>query len=413
MEKEALLTAIDVGTTKVCTIVSRIEHGKGLEILGVGVAPSQGLRKGTVIDIEATEKAVRASVELAEAEAGLKVLSAYVGVTGSHIDSMNQWTSVEVSNHGSVIMSQDLAKAKASAYPSETLDNRQIVHVIPRSYSLDGVRGIRNPIGMHTQSLQLQTHMVTGAASLMANLVQAVQNAGVKVRGMILEPLASGEAVLTPEERETGVVMVDIGGGTSDIAVFKEGTILYTAVIPVGGYQFSNDISMAFDTPYLDAEEAKVKYGHTAPEMVDIREEVELPVSDGENRIKVPRRELCQLIKERTEELLQLVKVKLEQAEMGYISDTKLVFTGGSANLPGLEDMARKILTTRARIGVPSGIRGMPEKLVNPSYSTSVGMLRWCGMRESGWDNHSNGRVGLLTFYTQFIGWLKNIVRAR
>ncbi|MBI4298274.1 MAG: cell division protein FtsA [Chloroflexi bacterium] len=413
MEKETFLTAIDVGTTKVCTIVARLAPGKDPEIVASGIVPSQGLKKATVVDIEGAANAVRASVELAEGEAGMKVPWAYVGVTGSHIEAMNQWTAIEVSNHGSVITPRDMAVAHVSSVSSEPSDNRQLLHAIPRLYSLDGLKGIRNPVGMHAQNLQVETHVIQGAASLMANLVRSVEKAGVKVKGMVLEPLASGEAVLTPEEREMGVVMVDIGGGTSDIAVFKEGAIFHTAVIPVGGHQFSNDISMAFDTPFLAAEEAKVKYGHALPETVDMREELDLPVLNGITQIKVSRRELCQIVKERAHELLELVRIKLEQAEIKDISGTKLVLTGGTANLPGLEELARQTLSGHVRVGVPSGVKGLPEKLVNPAYATSVGMLLWCSSREAVHDNHVNGKGGPLALYSQFIRWLTSIMRAK
>jgi cell division protein FtsA len=408
MDGERLLTAIDVGTTKVCTIIAKVQGDKKVDVLGTGIVPSQGLRKGNVVDIESTQYAVRASIEDASAQAGVKVSSAYVGVTGSHVVSGNQWGSVEATKNSTVITPTDIDRVKDSLYESEGSQDREVIHVLPRYYSLDGMIGIRNPIGMHAQNLQVQSHTITGASSIIKNLVQAVENVDVKVLGMVLEPLASGEAVLTQEEREMGVVLVDIGGGTSDMAVFHDGTILHTAVIPVGGYQFTNDISMSFDTPYFAAEEAKLKYGHVNVESIDINEEIEIPLFGKDGTISIPRRDLCLLLKERARELLEMVKIKLDQANLTNVRENRLVLTGGSANLPGLEDMARRILTSHVRLGVPRDILGLTDRLKNPSYATSVGILLWYAQNPEGRPYHANGNVknGHMAFYQRLLNWV-------
>ena len=412
MDDQNILTAIDVGTTKVCTLVARISSKGNVDILGVGIVPSQGLRKGTVVDVQEAKKAVRASIEQAEQKAGVQVRSAYIGVTGSHIESWNQWVPVGAIGDGNaVITSRHLEQIRHSAQISETQPERQLLHTIPRRYALDGMKGIRNPVGMHAQQMEMETHMITGASPLIRTLVESVEQARVVMQGLVLEPLASGEAVLSKEEKELGVILVDVGGGTSDMAVFQDGTLLHTAVIPVGGYQFTNDISTVFDTPFDAAEAAKLKYGHTNPELVDLKEEVELPVFGQDRVARVSRREFCQVIKERAQEMLQMVELKLEQASLGGMPEARVVLTGGTANLPGLESMARRILSASVRVGVPRQPKGIPDMLVNPAYSTSVGILLWCMKEYSQATSSANGNHGLTGYYRRLVSWLIGRVR--
>ena len=417
MDSERIFTAIDVGTSKVCTIVAKLNGGKKVDVLGVGITPSQGLRKGNVVDIESTQYAIRASVEDAAAQAGMKITSAYVGVTGSHIESQNQWGSVEATRNSTVITSTDIERVTRSLHQSARREDRKVIHVIPRYYSLDGMGGIRNPVGMHARNLQVESHLITAADSIVKNLVQAVENADVRVLGMVMEPLASGEAVLSPEEREMGVVLVDIGGGTSDVAVFQGGTILHTAVIPVGGYQFTNDLSMSFNTPYFAAEEAKIKYGHVVAESVDAHEEIELPLFGKGETITIARRDLCLLIKERAQELMEMVKIKLDQANLNGLRDSRLVLTGGTANLPGLDAMARRFISGHVRIDVPNDMPGLPDSLKSPSYATSVGILLWFAKNPvdqlyySNGNGNGNGRHGY--FHQRLLNWVFGRIRSR
>ncbi len=405
MENQKILTAIDVGTSKVCTIVAQVPSRGPVEILGVGIVPSKGLRKGNVVDVEGARNAVRASLEQAEGEAGMRVRSAYVGVTGNHVESWNKWVPVGVPGEYAVITRDQLQRFHHRVQISEAQPERQVIHAIPRSYAVDGAMGIRNPVGMHVQQLEMQTHTITGASALIRSLVDSVEQAGIGVQGLVLEPLASGEAVLSEEEKELGVILLDIGGGTSDMAVFRDGTLLHTAIIPVGGYQFTNDICTVFDTPFDAAEAAKLKYGHTFPESVDLNEKVELPVFGQEGTIKVSRREVCQLIRERAQELFQLAKLKLEEASLDCMPGARLVLTGGTANLPGLERMARRSLSASVRIGAPREPKGMPEVLVNPAYSTSVGILLWCMKQHSVATRLTNGNHGVTSFYRRLLSW--------
>ena len=377
IEDSRILTAIDVGTSKVCTIIARTNGAKSLEILAHSVAPSEGLKKGNVVEIASTEKAVRASIQGAEQKSGLKIQTAYVGVTGAHVSFENRWDTLGWAGQRGVITADDLSRVQESVTPRTVGTGRKVIHAIPMAYSLDGQKGIRDPLGMHSRNLAVETHVVTGASSFIDKLVTAVESVKVKVAALVLEPLASSEAVLTPREREQGAVVVDIGGGTSDLAVFKNSSLFYTAVIPVGGYQFTNDISVTYNTPYAAAEDAKIKYAHTEPFEVLPDDEIRLPVLGGTTELKVLRRDICLLARERAQELVRLIKIKLQEAQLGEVSNVRLVLTGGTANLPGLATLAQRTLSNRVRIGVPNGRGDIPEELKTPSYSTGVGILLW------------------------------------
>jgi cell division protein FtsA len=377
MDDARILTAIDVGTTKVCTIIGKLTGSNDLEILAYSVIPSEGLKKGNVADVAAAEKAIRASIQEAGQRAGITVRSAYVGVAGAHVAFEDRQDTVAGVGNRGVITAQDVKRVPAMVAASKIEAGREIIHAIPISYSLDGQRGISNPLGMHSENLEVETHLVTGAIPVVAKLVSAVEGAGVKVDALVLEPLASGEAVLTSEEKRKGAVLVDIGGGTTDVVVFKKNRIHFTAVLPVGGYQFSNDICLTYNTPYAAAEAAKLAYAHTEPSTVRPEEEISLPVTGRTTELKILRRDLCQLTRERALELINLIRMKLVEANIVDMAGVRLVLTGGTSNLPGLHDLVRRNLTHRARIGAPDGNRNIPEALKVPSHSTGVGILLW------------------------------------
>ena len=370
-----ILTAIDVGTSKVCAIMGTTNGGRSLKVLAHSVVPSEGLRKGNVADIAATEKAVKASIEQLEQKSGTRIQSAYVGVTGAHVSFENRWDELEWAGRLGVITDDELTRVPEMVASSLAESGRKVIHAIPMAYSLDGQKEIRNPLGMHSRQLAVKTHVVTGASSFIDKLVAAVEGTGIKVEGLVLEPLASSEAVLTLEERVKGAIIADIGGGTTDLVVFKNGSMVYTGVIPVGGYQFTNDICVTYNTPYPAAEDAKLKYAHTELHGVRPHEEVSLPVHGRARELKVPRRDLCQLARERAEELTQLIKLKLREADLGEESNIQLVLTGGTSNLPGLEELVQRTLTNRVRTGMPNGRGSIPEELKAPEYATGVGIL--------------------------------------
>lgn len=395
MQDPGILTAIDVGTTKVCTIIGRKAGWRGIQVLGHAVVPCEGLSKGEVADVAATERAVRASVQEASQKAEVAVHSAYVGVTGTHVSFENRSDKLGWVGRLGVITANELMRVPETVAATSVGLGRSVIHALPMTYTLDGRKGIRDPVGMHAQLLEVETHVVTGASYIIEKLVEAVENAGVTVEGLVLEPLASSEAVLTPEERREGVVLVDIGGGTTDVVVFKKGSIGYTSVIPVAGYQFTNDICVTYNTSYPAAEAAKLKYAHTDPTLVRPNEVVLLPVFGRRTEVRVPRREICQLTRERAQELICLLKLKLQEANLANLSQMRLVLTGGTASLPGLKELVGQTLTSQVRIGAPNGSRGIPQELKAPAYATGVGIMLWAvEQRQQDPVHASNGHGG-------------------
>ena len=377
MQDAKLMTAIDVGTTKVCTIVGSKAGPNRLNILAHSVVPSDGLRKGNVADIASTAAAIRASVEDAQRVAGIKVRSAYVGITGAHVSFANLRYQMGWAGTRGVITADDLDIIPEQVVSPPAGQGRQVLHAIPMHYSLDGQEGIRDPIGMHTSHLEVETHVVTAGSSYIDKLVEAVESAGIKVEDLVLEPLASSNAVLTSQEKERGAALVDIGGGTTDVAMFKRGSLCFTSVIPVGGFQFTNDIRVSYDTSYAAAEDTKLKHAHTQPAVVRSHEEVSLPMNGRSTHQQVLVRDICQLTRERAQELIHLIKLKLREADVEDISSLDLVITGGTSNLPGLEDLMRQSLTNTVRIGVPQDHGSIPDALKEPAYATGVGILMW------------------------------------
>ena len=377
LTEPGLVTAIDLGTTKVCTIVGHKTGTRGFGVLAHSTVPCKGLRKGNVADIAATEKAVRESIREVERATGQPIDAVFVGVTGAHVGFENRRDRLNlVGDHG-VITADHLHRNPESSSPRVKEPGRKIIHAIRTSYTLDGEEGIRHPMGMHSRDVEADTHLVTGGTSFIDRLVRAVENTGVKINSLVLEPFASGLAVMTPEEKERGAVLVDIGGGTTDVVVFERGSIRYTGVIPVGGYQFTNDISLTFNTPYEAAEATKLKYASTELFGPGADEEVSLPVIGQDSTLRVKRMDICQLTRERAQELCRLVQLKLEDAQLGDQSNLRMVLTGGASNLPGLLELMQRSFTVQVRHGVPGARGTIPIELKDPAYATSIGILLW------------------------------------
>ncbi len=337
MGKERAFAAIDVGTTKVCTIVGRVNERKEANIIGVGVVPARGLRKGNVVNIDEATETIRASVEKAERSSGYKIASAKVGITGSHINSVNNRGIVAIAASDHQVSHNDVLRALESARAVNIPSNKEVLHVIPRTYILDGQDGVRNPVGMYGRRLDVETHIIAGATTAVQNLVKCVERVNIKVEDLILEPLASSEAVLTDEEKEMGVVLADIGGGTTDVAIFIEGSVYHTAVLPVGGYQLTNDLAIGLRTPFATAEDIKIRWGSALTEEIDPEETVEVGNFTDDNTRSVLRRHLCQIVRARTEEILEMIFMEIKRSGYDSILPAGLVLTGGTANLRGLE----------------------------------------------------------------------------
>jgi cell division protein FtsA len=400
-----IISAIDVGTTKICTIIGTLDSGGNIQVLGVGLVPSQGMHKGMVVNVEEARESVTESVRRAEQASGLKVESAYVGVTGRHISSLNSHGVVAIPRNDRLVRHDDLKRVLSSAQQVNVPDDRRVLHAIPRSYALDSQERIKNPVGMHGFRLDVETHIITAAISSVQNLVKCIRSIGVEIQDLILEPLASGEAVLTPEEKEVGVILADIGGGTTDIAVFRDGSIYHTSIIPVAGYQVTSDLSIGLGLPFEIAEAMKKKYGNVYPEVLNKNQESTLTVEDGHS---VSYRDLCNIIKVRMEELLRLILLEMPDSNYASIAPSGLVLTGGCSNLAGLESLAKQTIRIQTRIGEPMGVYGITDILHNPAHSTGVGLLLW-GTRNHGkptWEAKSRNGVldGFMTLVKKFFG---------
>lgn len=376
--KESLYAAIDVGTTKVCTLAARVEASSGsLEVLALGHAASQGMKKGMVVSAEELEESVQHSVAEARNMLGRPLPPALVGVTGNHFTSLNAGAShSRKSGDGQVITQQEMDRVIQSTFPVE-LGYRQVVHVIPRSYEVNGVRGVRNPVGLSGEHVSVESHVVVGDTAPLENVARVVRAAGVKIRGLVAEHLASSEAVLTAEEREMGVLLVDIGGGTTDMAIFRDGAVWNTAVLPVGGSQFTTDLSLGLGIAFSAAEEAKVWYGSALVDEVDPREMLEVRTGQQPATKSIQRLDLSTLLHDRAVELVRLIMHKAREAGLDRMPPAGMVITGGTANLQGLVELAQEYAACPVRRGYPSRSLQLPPELEDSSFATVVGLLLW------------------------------------
>ncbi len=387
-----IVTAIDVGTTKVATIVAKVDNSGGIQVLGSGVVPSHGLHKGMVVNPEEARRSIAESVRRAEQASGVRVDGAFVGVTGRHITSMNNKGVIAIPRSDGMVRTEDLKRVLSSAQTIPIPEDKRILHAIPRGYTLDGQERVRNPIGMHGFRLDVDTHIITAHVSSVQNLVKCVRAAGVEVDDLILEPLASGEACLSPEEKELGVILADIGGGTTDIAVYKDGSIYHTAVIPVAGYQFTSDLSVGLGLPFDVAESMKKKYANVSPNL-DPKEAENTRIQNGHNISYV---DLCHILRVRMEELLKLILLEMPTSDYMTLAPAGLVLTGGCSNMPGLIDLSQATIRMPTRIGEPSGVYGVTDVLSNPAYATGVGLLLW-GTRSQSKTWQSRKRAGIFS----------------
>ena len=393
--QEDFRVAIDIGTTKVCTIITRRRADHRVEVAGIGLVPCSGMSKGLVADSQAVTAAVRESLAIASADADVEIASVYAGLTGTHVESKNRWVNVPRADGMRAVTDLDLSAAKKAAGKFALADDRKLLHVIPRSYALDGLHGVRNPLGMHTGELHVESHVITGSVSAITKLHNAVSDAGVRISSMVVEPVATADAVLTADEREDGAVLIDIGGGTSDIAVYHTGKVIHTAVIPVGGFQFSNDLSIAFSIDFDAAEQLKLEHGTAAPELAGMSDEITLHPTTMDQPLVITKREVGQVLKERVSELCRMILLKLEEPHLADVPTDRVVFTGGGAKLEGFLNIAKFIFQRKVRLATPRGLDGMPPGTNDPSYSAAVGIALW-GLRNLPSENHISRRNGIV-----------------
>lgn len=369
-----IVVGLDIGTHKICTIVGEVRPDD-IHVLGVGIERSQGMKKGVVNDVQALIAAVSASAHKAEKSSGYQIRRAFVSVAGSHIASLTSRGMAPVSGARSV-QDEDLERAMQAARAIAIPHNREVLHVVPRSYTLDGQEGIRHPVGMHAFRLEVDAHIITAASSSLANLEQASEGAGIFVDRFILNPLASADAILTEQERESGVAVIDIGGGTTDMAIYVEGTVWHTAVIPIGGDHITNDITYLLKAPFELAEDVKIKHGHARQRDVNALDTfVVEPFGDGIPE-EISRKDLAMVVEARVEEIFELVQKEIKRSGYDGLLRAGAVITGGSSQIEGMKDVASAVLNCPVRMAKPEKLTGMADVLRNPSYSTSVGLLR-------------------------------------
>ncbi len=376
--EEPIVVGIDIGTTKVCTLVARVEGDHGLRILGVGIEPSQGIRKGTIVDLGAASQSIARSVEKAQRSSGLEVASAIVSLAGSHVSSVNSRGVVGIS--GRVIDQDDIDRALEAAQAVAIPHNREIIHVIQRGFTVDGQDGIHMPIGMHSYRLEVEAHIITAAAATVENLRQCVQSAGVEVSQFVLNPLASAEVVLSETERQMGTVVCDIGGGTTDLAIYIDGDVWHTMVLAVGGNHITSDIAHGLRLPMDQAEEIKKQYGHAIEHEVQEDESFSIRSFGDEQPQLVSRRDLAHIIEARVEEIFLLVLQEIKRSGYDGLLPAGMVLTGGVSCLPGIRGLASEVLGLPVRIAKPENLVGLVDQLNSPAYSTSIGLLYWALM---------------------------------
>ena len=370
-----LIVGLDIGTSKVLAIVAELNSHSELEVIGIGHHPTRGLRKGVVADIESTVQSIQRAVEEAELMAGCQIYSVFVGIAGAHINSFNSHGVVairdgEVSRND---IDRVIDAAKAIAIPND----QQILHVLPQDFVIDDQDGIREPAGMCGVRMEARVHMITSAVSAAQNIVKCVRRCGLEVDDIILEQIASSESVLTEDERELGVCMIDIGGGTTDIAVFSDGALRHSSVIPIAGDQATNDIAIAFHTPTQAAEDIKKKFGCTLVQLVDERQTIETPSIGGRPPRTLSRQNLAEVIEPRIEELLLLVQSELRRSGFEELISSGIVLTGGSSRIEGIVELAEEVFHLPVRLGMPRYHGGLSEVVNNPIYATGIGLVQF------------------------------------
>jgi cell division protein FtsA len=368
-----LLVGLDIGTSKVVAIVGEIKSDGALEIIGIGSHPSRGLKKGVVVNIESTVQSIQRAVEEAELMAGCEIHSVYAGIAGSHVRSLNSHGIVAIKDKEVVQgdVERVIDAAKAVAIPAD----QKILHVLPQEYIIDSQEGIRDPIGMSGVRLEAKVHIVTGADSAAQNIVKCVQRCGLSVDDVVLEQLASSYAVLTEDEKDLGVCVVDIGGGTTDIAVFGGGAIRHTAVIPIAGDQITNDIAVSMRTPTQYAEDIKIKYACALSQLANPDETIEVPSVGDRPPRRLARQTLAEIVEPRYEELFGLIRDEIRRAGLEEQVATGIVLTGGSAKMEGAIELAEEVFHMPVRLGVPQYVSGLTEVVSNPIHATGVGLL--------------------------------------
>ncbi|MGA0343843.1 MAG: cell division protein FtsA [Arenicellales bacterium] len=385
-----IIVGLDIGTSKILAVVAEVKENDEIEILGVGQHPSRGLRKGVVANIDSTVQSIQLAIEDAELTAECRISSVYAGIAGAHINSMNSHGVAAIKNRDEV-SAEDVERVLDAAQAQAIPNDQRVLHILPQDFIIDGQEGIREPIGMSGVRLEAKVHIITGAVSAAQNIMKCITRCGLEVEDVVLEQIASSYAVLDEDEKELGVCMVDIGGGTTDIAVFTDGAIRHTAVLPIAGDQITNDIAVALRTPTQAAEELKKKYGSALVHLAPEGEMIDTPSVGERAPRKLARTTLADVIEPRVEELFLLVQAELRRSGYEELLGTGIVLTGGSAKLTGMVDLAEEIFHMPVRLGVPQYVGALSDVVRNPSFSTGVGLILF-GQRHQNRPGHRAGR---------------------
>jgi len=390
-----LIVGLDIGTSKVAAIVGEYTQGGQLEIIGIGTAPSRGLKKGVVVNLESTVHSIQRAVEEAELMAGCQIQSVYAGIAGSHIRSLNSHGIVAIKDKE--VRQYDIDRVIDSARAVAIPADQKILHILPQEFVIDQQDGIKEPIGMSGIRLEAKVHMVTGSVSAAQNIVKCIRRCGLDVEDIVLEQLASCTSVLTEDEKDLGVCLIDIGGGTTDIAVFSKGAIKHTAVIPIAGDQVTNDIAVALRTPTKSAEDIKCKYACALIQLANDEDMIEVPSIGERSPRKISLQNLSEIVEPRYEELMLLVQAELRRSGFEDLIAAGLVLTGGSSKVMGLTELAEEIFHMPVRIGFPQLVGGLTDVVQNPIYSTGVGLLLYGREHHGGLDAIRDESTGLLS----------------
>ena len=371
-KRDNIVVGLDVGTTKTCAIVGEVTNA-GIDIIGIGTHPSSGLQKGVVVNIDSTMDSIKKAVEEAELMSECEIRSVFTGIAGSHIKGMNSHGIVAVK--GGEVGEYDVKKALEAAQAIAIPLDRKVIHILPQYYIVDDQDGVKNPIGMSGVRLEAKVHVITGSVTSVQNIIKSVNRVGLDVNDIILEPLASSEAILSQDEKDLGVALIDIGGGTTDIAVFAEGSIQHTAVLPLGGNYVTNDISVGLRTPLLEAEKIKIKYGCAYTPLIPQNEIIEVSSVGGRKPRNVSRQVLGEIIAPRIEEILGLAHREIVRSGYDDLLAAGVVLTGGTAMLQGITELAEQVFNVPVRKGSPVGVGGITDIINTPMYTTGVGLV--------------------------------------
>ncbi len=368
-----VLVGLDLGTTKVCAIVGEVKENGQVDVIGIGISPSHGLKKGVVVNIDSTVESIKKAVQEAELMAGVEIGSVYIGISGSHIKGINSRGVVAIKNKE--VTQTDVARVIDAARAVNIPTDQQVLHVLPQEFIIDDQDGIKDPLGMFGVRLEAKVHIITGALTSIQNIVKSCSRAGLRVNDLVLQPLASSRAVLTTEEQNLGVVVVDIGGGTTDIALFLDGSLWHTEVLPIGGNHLTNDIAIGLRTPASEAEKIKIKYGCALSSLVKHEETLDVPSVGGRPPRQLSRQILSEIIEPRVEELFGMVQQRLKKTGFEDMFASGIVLTGGVALMEGVQEAAERFLGLPIRCGTPRNIGGLMDVVNSPIYATGVGLV--------------------------------------